>query len=143
MAILAKGVTVAFQEWLAKYRVKSKRDGDGRIASGRYGYIGEYRDGSLCLALLATPRNSAMSGALNNRKSRAKDGGMTPMQVSEHVYESMWSFDGNDARLSQLAIELVHPKRRRVVVLSDERRAELSERLQAMRRPTQIPAYRA
>jgi hypothetical protein len=131
-----RGGNMDFKDWLEKYRVKGTRDGDGRddlAAHGKFGYIGEYADGKLCMALLAVPRNKVMNGALNSRKADAKAGGMTPMQVAEHVYESIWAFDGDDARLSELAIELVRPRRRKVVVLTPERRAALVDRLAVMR----------
>jgi hypothetical protein len=122
-----------FKDWLEKHRVKSIRDGDGLVAHGKFGYIGEYADGKLCMALLSVPRDKVMNGALNARKQDAKVGGMTPMQVTENVYESIWAFDGEDAKLSDLAIELVHPRRRKVVVLTPERRAALVARMAGMR----------
>jgi hypothetical protein len=52
------------------------------------------------------------------------------------VYESFWGFKPENEAHSRLAIDLVSPKRRRTVVLSDERRAALTATLAAARAAT-------
>src|SRR5690349_995126 len=119
-----------FKEWSEKYRVKSKEDGEELTAHGKYGYISEGRSGSFVCAILATPRNKLMNGALNRRKANAQAGGLRPLQVSPNFYESMWTFDGENPEHSELAIELIQPKRKaKRKPLTDDQKAILASRL--------------
>jgi|HubBroStandDraft_1064217.scaffolds.fasta_scaffold62276_1 hypothetical protein len=74
-----------------------------------------------------------MNKALNIRKKQAAAGGLKPIHVTPNTYESIWGFKPSDEAHSGLAIELVSPKRRRTVVISDERRAALTVTLAAAR----------
>jgi hypothetical protein len=67
-----------------------------------------------------------MNKALNLRKRQAEAGGLKPVHVTEHVYESVWAFSADDDAHSRLAIELVAPRRKRMVILTDERKAVLA-----------------
>lgn len=100
----------------------------------QYRKFGEIAGGQLfLLRLLAVPRDRVMNGALNSRKKQAAAGGMTPLHVTPHVYESIWGFDPTDERQSRLAIEVVSPKRRRTVTLTLDQRTALAVRLAAAR----------
>lgn len=130
------------EQWSEKYRVKMTRGKQGTedLVLGKYGEIADdYGDGRLRLRLLAVPRDAEMNKALASRKRQAQAGGLKPVHVGEGSYESVWSFDpANDAH-SRLAIDLVRPKRRRTVVMTDERKAALIEtlaRARAQRQPT-------
>lgn len=131
------GGNVTLEEWSGQYRVKMTRGKSGteNLVRGRFGEIADdYGDGLLRLRLLAVPRDrDNMTKALNIRKRQAVEGKLKPLHVTEHVAESVWGFDPNDDRQSKLAIQLVHPKRRRVVVMTDERRAALTATLAAAR----------
>lgn len=47
--------------------------------------------------------------------------------------ESIWIFDPADPKQAAMVIKLVHPKRKRVVNLTDEQRQVLRDRLQSAR----------
>jgi hypothetical protein len=124
------------KKFAEKYRVKMTRGRESTedLVLGKYGEIADaYGDGKLRLRLLTVPRDGDMNKALNIRKADAKAGGLKPVHVSEHVYESIWSFDPANAEHSQLAIKLVGPKRRRRVNLTEEQRAAAKARLAAGR----------
>jgi len=124
------------KEWSQKYRVKMTRGSKGteNLVLGKFGEIADvYSDGQLRLRLLAVPRNAEKNKALGIRKREAMAGGLNPVHVGEHVYESIWSFDPlNDAH-SKLAIDLVAPKRRRRRVMTEEAKAAAMTRLAAAR----------
>lgn len=124
-----------FDEWVTKYRVKMTRGKQGAedLVLGKFGEITEGDSGALHLRLLAVPRDRDMNKALNARKKQAAAGGLKPVHVTENVYESVWGFQPDNDAHSQLAIELVAPRRKRTVVLSDERRAALAGVLAAAR----------
>jgi hypothetical protein len=125
---------MTFDEWIEKYRVRMTRGRQGAedLVLGKFGEIAEGR-GVLHLRLLAVPRDRDMNKALASRKREAAAGGLKPVHVTEHVYESVWSFKPENVEHSQLAIDLVTPKRRRTVVISDERRAALTATLATAR----------
>jgi hypothetical protein len=121
-------------EWSEKYRVKMTRGRQGAedLVLGKYGEIAD-ADGVLHLRLLAVPRERDLNKALAIRKRAAGAGGLKPVHVTEHTYESIWSFQPDNTEHSRLAIELVAPKRRRTVILSPERKAALVGVLAAAR----------
>ena len=118
---------MTFDEWVTKYRVKMTRGRQGAedLVLGQFGEIAE-DDNALHLRLLAVPRDRDMNKALNLRKRQAEAGGLKPVHVTEHVYESVWAFSADDDAHSRLAIELVAPRRKRMVILTDERKAVLA-----------------
>jgi hypothetical protein len=122
------------KDWSEKFRVKLTRGRQGteNLVLGKYGEIAE-GDGVLHLRLLAEPRERDMNKALNIRKRQAGTCGLKPVHVTEHVYESVWSFSPDHAEHSRLAIELVAPKRKRKVIMTDERKAALAGVLAAAR----------
>lgn len=122
------------QEWSEKFRVKMTRGKQGAedLVLGKYGEIAE-GDGVLHLRLLAVPRDRVMNGALNSRKQQAAAGGLHPVHVTENVSESIWAFQPDNAGHSALAIELVAPRRKRTVVMTDARKAVLAGVLTAAR----------
>jgi hypothetical protein len=107
------------------------KQGTEDLIVGKFGAIAGGR--LFSLRFLAVPRERVMNGALNSRKKEAAQGGMTPLHVTPHVYESIWGFDPTDDRQSRLAIELVSPKRRRTVTLTPDQRAALAVRLATAR----------
>ena len=121
-------------EWSEKYRVKVTRGKQGTedLVLGKFGEIAD-SDGTLHLRLLAVPRDRVMNGALNSRKKQAGAGGLRPVHLTEHVYESIWSFKPDNPEHSHLAIDLVSPKRRRVRTLTDVQRTALAARLATAR----------
>jgi hypothetical protein len=123
------------KDWSQKFRVKMTRGKQGAedLVPGKYGEIAE-GDGVLHLRLLAVPRDRVMNNALNSRKQQAAAGGLHPVHVTEHVYESIWSFQPDNAEHSALAIELVSPRRKRTVVVTDARKAALAGVLAAAKR---------
>ena len=127
-------------EWAEKYRVKATRGKQGTedLVLGKYGEIADASDGWLRLRSLAIPRDLEMNKALAARKREAQLGGLKPVHVTEHVYESVWAFNPTNEEHSRLAIELVRPKRRRTVTMTPERLAALAAARQAARMP--VPA---
>lgn len=121
-------------EWAERHRVKMTRGKQGAedLVLGKYGEIAEV-DGALRLRLLAVPRDKDMNKALNIRKRQAEVGGLKPIHVTEHVYESVWAFQPESAEHSALAITLVAPRRKRTVILTAERKAALAGILAAAR----------
>ena len=118
------------REFAEQYRVKMTvgKQGTEDLVLGKFGEIaGPYtEEGLMRLRLLAVPRDRVMTGALNSRKKQAQEAGMVPLHVSPNVCESIWGFPAENEALSKLAIELVHPKRRKVMPpLSEERKAAL------------------
>jgi len=123
-------------EWADKYRVKVTRGKQctENLVLGKFGEIADdYGDGTLRLRLLTVPRDKEMNKALAIRKREAAAGGLKPIHVGEHVYESVWGFDFSNDEHSRLAIDLVRPKRRRLVVLTPEQAAAGAARLAAAR----------
>lgn len=124
-------------EWSEKYRVKVTRGKQGTedLVLGKFGEIADdYGDRALRLRLLAVSRDRDMNKALNLRKRQAAAGGLHPIHVTEHVYESVWSFKPDNPEHSRLVVELVSPKRRRQArELSDSERAALAARLAVAR----------
>jgi hypothetical protein len=119
------------REFAEKYRVKmtaGKQDTEDLVL-GKFGEIaGVYTEqGLMRLRLLAVPRdNASMNKALNARKQQAKAAGFLPLHVSDFCYESIWGFPAESAELCKRAIELVHPRRKKVMPpLSEERKAAL------------------
>jgi hypothetical protein len=125
---------MTFDSWVEQYRIKLTRGKQGAedLVLGKYGEIAD-ADCVLHLRLLAVPRDRDMNKALNIRKRGAEAGGLKPVHVTEHVYESIWSFKPESAEHSALAIELVAPKRKRTVIMTDERKAALVATLAAAR----------
>ena len=130
---------MTLEQWIEKYRVKMVRGNQGTedLVPGKYGDIA-YADGRLRLRMLAVPSDAEMNKALASRKRRAGQGGLKSVHVTEHIYESVWSFDPENDSHSRLAIELVRPKRRRTVVMTEERKAALVETL-ARARAARMP----
>lgn len=126
---------MTLEEWSEQYRVKMTRGKQGteNTVLGKYGEIAEGDGGTFHLRLLAVPRDRAMNGALHSRKKQAAAGGLRPVHITEHVYESVWGFKPDNPEHSRLAVELVTPKRRRTVTLTPEQRTALAARLAAAR----------
>lgn len=122
------------RQWSEQYRVKMTRGKQSTedLVLGKYGEIAE-QDGVLHLRLLAVPRDRDMNKALNIRKQQAAVGGLKPVHVTEHVYESIWQIDPENVEHSRLAIELVAPKRKRIVIMTDARKADLVARFALVR----------
>lgn len=127
---------MTLEQWASSHRVKLTRGRQGteNLVFGKYGEIADaYSNGRLRLRLFAVPRDRDMNKALNSRKRQAGSGGLKPVHVTEHTYESVWSFSPEDDAQSELAITLVAPRRKRTVILSDERKAALAGILAAAR----------
>jgi hypothetical protein len=122
------------EQWVEQYRVKMTRGKQGAedLVLGKYGEIAD-AEGVLHLRLLAVPRDRDMNKALNIRKQQAALGGLKSVHVTEHVYESVFSFQPDNPEHSRLAIELVAPRRKRTVVMTDARKAALVAVLAAAR----------
>jgi hypothetical protein len=121
------------KEFAAANRLKTKNTGAEDIIPGKYGELAEMNDGGLLrLRLLAVPRSAIMTGSLRNRRRLAEAGGLEPKWRGDS--ESIWIFDPADPEQAALAIKLVHPKRKRVVNLTEEQRQVLRDRLKASRR---------
>ncbi len=118
------------REFAEQYRVKMTvgKQGAEDLVLGKFGEIAPSytENGLMRLRLLAVPRDHVMTGALNSRRKQAQEAGMVPLHVSPNVCESIWGFPAENEELCKLAIELVRPKRRKVMPpLSEERKASL------------------
>jgi hypothetical protein len=121
------------REFAAANRLKVKNNGVEDLILGKYGEIARMNDsdGSLRLRLLAVPRSANMTGALRSRRRLAEAGGLRLKWRGDS--ESIWYFDPANEAEVKLAIKLVAPKRKRVVILNDGQRQALRDRLAAAR----------
>src|SRR5947209_3011164 len=127
----------AIKQLAEKFRVRTKNTSSEIVAPGKFGEIADnYGDGLLRMRLTAVRRNASMNKALNSRDERAKAAGMELHQ--RNGYETVWLFRPDNEQHCELAIELIRPKRRRVVNMTDEQRAAVGARL-AAHRPNAIP----
>jgi hypothetical protein len=120
------------KEFAAANRLKTKYTGAEDIIPGKYGELAEMNDGGLLrLRFLAVPRSAIMTGSIRNRRRLAEAGGLKLKWRCDA--ESIWIFDPADSAQAALAIKLVHPKRKRIVNLTEEQRQVLRDRLQLAR----------
>ena len=99
-------------------------DGDGHKNRRR-------RSDILVLNLIATPRNRACDGLLNNRAKLAEAAGMTLRR--RNGAETQWYFDATDEVQSRAAIQIAGCSIKRTRIMTDDQKQALRARLVAGR----------